>query len=472
MVDFETMDEDQRDFFAQTFQLRLSERIEPQPPNLSIFSHKLDRVVFVAYLLGGIVPLVALGVIVERYQLMALYDPLSKIGLLGLVTSITFLSLGCFLMLRRMAYRSLTQIDQEKLRAASLLQASRVFAAAPDAENAAATAARSALALSSAPAAFVFGCSRSEGSPTLAAAAGEDVADLFESLRDPLLELANIVITDKRPAICNRKDGEMGRAEESITAVVSVPLMVGPESLGALTVIHTDSNQRFDDDQLDSIFTLADLSAISLRNANLRDVQRNFFSHVSDILVKALDAHMRYQAGHGRRVAFHANLVGHELKLDDVKMRRLHFAALFHDIGMLHIKATVRGVKECRPHALFGHRILAPIRLWEEIAPIVLHHHERFDGSGYPAKLSGRSIPLESRIIAVCDALDAMTSSTSYRDVPLSFAEATREIEEGASTQFDPIVVRCFLNAVDRGAIDPGLCDQTAALGEEAGQCR
>ncbi|MEE8164307.1 MAG: HD domain-containing phosphohydrolase, partial [Myxococcota bacterium] len=421
-----------------------------------ILSRKLDRVVFVAYFLGAVVPLVALGVVIDSYQLAALADPVSAIGLLGLVGSICLLSLSSFFMLRRMTYRSLAQMDQDKRRAARLLRASSAFAASPHADEAVATAARSALALTNARAVFVFLRSRPERPLAIGAAAGADASDLFESLQDPLVELANIVISDKRPAICNREDRGKRSPDSGITAVVAVPLADETVPLGVLTAIHTDSHGRFDADQVDSLLTLADLTSVALRNADLRDCQSNFFSHVTDILVKALDAHLNYHGGHGKRVAFYANLIGRELKLDDPQMRRLHFAALLHDIGMLHIESSIRHhSKACEKHPLFGSRILARIRLWEEIAPIVLHHHERFDGTGYPERLSGSFIPLESRIIALCDALDSMTASSSYK-VAVEFGDAVREIEEGAGTQFDPEIVHRFVRLVRRGAIGPG----------------
>jgi HD-GYP domain-containing protein (c-di-GMP phosphodiesterase class II) len=106
-----------------------------------------------------------------------------------------------------------------------------------------------------------------------------------------------------------------------------------------------------------------------------------------------------------------------------------------------------------RQHPLLGYRMLKPIRLWEDLAPIVLHHHEWFDGRGYPEGLSGEAIPLEARIIALAEAFDSMTSPRSYRE-PLALEQALREVREGAGTQFDPTVARVFVELVQRGAIE------------------
>ncbi len=98
--------------------------------------------------------------------------------------------------------------------------------------------------------------------------------------------------------------------------------------------------------------------------------------------------------------------------------------------------------------------MLMRIRVWQDLAPIVQHHHEWWDGSGYPEGLSADAIPLEARIIAVCEVFDTITSPSSYKD-PMTLDDATQEIERGADTQFDPDVVSAFLEVVRSGAINP-----------------
>jgi len=103
-------------------------------------------------------------------------------------------------------------------------------------------------------------------------------------------------------------------------------------------------------------------------------------------------------------------------------------------------------------HAELGYRMLGRIRLWEDVAPIVQSHHEWYDGSGYTEGLIGDEIPLESRIIAVCDAFDSMVSTTSYQSaVPVE--KAVDEIRRAAGTQFDPKVAQAFIGLVEQGEI-------------------
>ena len=109
-------------------------------------------------------------------------------------------------------------------------------------------------------------------------------------------------------------------------------------------------------------------------------------------------------------------------------------------------------------HTVLGSRMLSRIRLWQELAPLVHHHHECWDGSGYPDGISGKEIPLESRIISLCDAFDAMTGTTSYKEA-VTFDQAVHEIEAHAGTQFDPELVGTFVGLVREGVIEPSDSD-------------
>jgi putative nucleotidyltransferase with HDIG domain len=175
---------------------------------------------------------------------------------------------------------------------------------------------------------------------------------------------------------------------------------------------------------------------------------------VTTLVTRALDAHLGRQEDHGHRVARLANRVARALDLPEERVERLHWAALLHDVGMLGVPRERHSDREARePHSRLGHDMLRPIRFWERSAPIVLHHHERYDGLGYPDGLAAEAIPLESRIVAVCDAFDAMVSRTSYQPVR-NVDEALDELRRHAGTQFDPHVVRAFLALVEQGIID------------------
>ena len=415
----------------------------------------LDRVAFAAYFLGAVFPLAALAVIVDRFVLPELANPIAARGLVGLVVSLAVLSLGSFLTLRRSTRASLARMDEDNHRLESLLRVSGSLASAEYGHEAAATAAKCALELTAARAAFVLVRSESDGHPMLLESAGHEAAEVFESAGKTLTELASLVIDEGRPAIRGSDVGDAATVDDSkgITSAAAVAIPGDTGTLGALVVGHSEPNTDFDPAQVNALSTLGALASVSLRNAELRDSQRNFFAHMTELLLLALDTHRNSHHGHGHRVAQYANRLGRDLGFDDEALQRLHFAAMLHDIGILKLDATKKmNSKSCEKHTAYGARMLSGIRLWEHLAPIVQSHHERYAGDGYPDGLAGNDIPLESRIIAICDSFDSMTSNTSYK-IAMSVEDALMEIEEGAGSQFDPDLARRFNNLVRDGVI-------------------
>lgn len=417
----------------------------------SLFSQKIDRVAVVTYFLGAVVPLVALGAVAEHYVLPNMSDRTAILGLMGMIGSIGVLSLASFLILRHMTRSTLAQMNLDNARLATLLGVSGNLAAAQHVTDATNACARSAIELTDAAAAYVFLRAQGEDEISLAGTAGKNASKLYEKIHTKLDGLLEQVMAEGRPALLGGPDAP-GKGGPSFSATAA-PVPSESTSIGAIAVVRP-SAATFEAKETDALATLAALVGVSLHNADLRDAQRNFFSHVTDIIVHALDSHLGCNTGHGERVAQIANRIGRTLNLDDARMERLHFAALLHDIGMLKIDRTQQmSRKVCEKHAQLGHRMLQRIRLWKELAPLVLHHHEWYDGSGYPEGLAGDQIPLEARIIALAEAFDTMTNDASYRDT-LSLAEAMREIEHGVGTQFDPQLVAVFQQLVDQGVID------------------
>lgn len=159
--------------------------------------------------------------------------------------------------------------------------------------------------------------------------------------------------------------------------------------------------------------------------------------------------------GHGARVAALAEPLAARLGWDRERIRSLRYAAPLHDIGKVKVRPevlakpgplTLDEVVEIRRHPTAGAALVTPLKSAHHALPYVLFHHEQWDGSGYPAGLHGRSIPIEARILAVADAFDAMISTRPYRR-PLSHESALAEIDRCAGTQFDPVVAELFLDA-------------------------
>jgi len=176
-----------------------------------------------------------------------------------------------------------------------------------------------------------------------------------------------------------------------------------------------------------------------------------------------IDQHSRLMAAHHRRVADLCARIGHCLGLSDDRIYGLYLAASFHDIGKIHVPAwllTKPGplsdaeFEIIRAHVKVGYEIIKDIRWPWPVGDIILQHHERLDGSGYPQGLSAEKIILESRIIAVADVVEAMSSYRPYRRVTPGTAAALREIESRSGRLYDPAVVeacvRLFRNEAYR----------------------
>src|SRR5216117_1479010 len=157
---------------------------------------------------------------------------------------------------------------------------------------------------------------------------------------------------------------------------------------------------------------------------------------------------------HSTRLAEWGLRVGQELGLDENTLRNLEVAALLHDIGKVGIPDSILRKPDrldpdeyalMKKHAEYGWAVLRMLPGFERAALDILHHHESFDGKGYPAGLKESEIPIVSRIVSVTDAFDAMVSSRPYRK-GLPFGEAVRRLSESSSSQFDPVVVRSFLS--------------------------
>jgi HD-GYP domain-containing protein (c-di-GMP phosphodiesterase class II) len=425
-------------FFRGATGRTIRSSVASRPRRFSVFSQPVDAAAFIAYFLGAVVPLLALGFVVQRWALPALHEEsLWQEGLVALVLSIGLLSGAAFLLLRRITRQTVARMRADNERLSALLETAGGLARIAHEAEVGATTVACALRMVGARAAFLVEIG-ADGAPKAIAAGGQ--TDLFERLSGPLRELVPLACSGSRPAL-----GGGGGSDQAAAPIAAIPV----EGLGALVVV-ADAARLLTPGDVDSISTLAVLASVAARRAHLADAQRNFFVHVTDLLVAALDAHLDEQSGHSRRVAELANRIGREMGLAEAVRQRLHFAALLHDVGMLRIHPQrFADPKANRQHPTLGQRMLAPIQLWADVAPLVLHHHEWFDGNGYPDGLAGEAIPMESRIIGLAEAFDSMTSASSYK-APLERDEALRRVEAGAGTQFDPTVVQTFLALVAR----------------------
>lgn len=171
------------------------------------------------------------------------------------------------------------------------------------------------------------------------------------------------------------------------------------------------------------------------------------------ILRQTVEAKDPYTRGHSDRVSKYSVLIGKKLGLSEQDLHTLEIGGLFHDIGKIGIPDSILlkesklddyEYSQIKNHPSIGAHILGDVSMFKDIIPIVLHHHERFDGRGYPSQLAGEDIPFFARIAAVADTYDAMTSKRSYRDA-LPREVVIEEFKKCSGTQFDPEIAKIFV---------------------------
>lgn len=417
--------------------------VAPNAHRYSLLKQPLDRAAFVAYLLGAVVPLAALAWVIQTWVRPERLADTPRTALVGLLVAIGLLSLASFLVLRTTAHRALSRLDRDNRALAHLLDASGSLAASADDEEILRLTAESAHLVAESASAHVLGRNR-EGE--FVAIASYPEGSLSEAVRGTLATAAEAAAETLRPMVRG------GEATGDGSVALAVPFAPADGRPGAIVAWHDGSHPR-EESETKTLSTLASLARVALRNADHNEAERNFFTHATNLLVATLDRYLGDRSDHSRRVASLANMIGRTLELPESRLERLHFAALLHDIGMLRVpREHLYDLEEIRRHPELGDEMLRPIRIWDDLAPLVRHHHEWYDGAGYPDGLAGDAIPIEARIIAVAEAYDAMTADRNYQRA-ISTHEAAERIRAGAGSQFDPVVAAAFARLLDEGAL-------------------
>jgi diguanylate cyclase (GGDEF)-like protein len=267
-------------------------------------------------------------------------------------------------------------------------------------------------------------------------------------------EVARRLLADTEPFVLGVEElEEIEGAPPTGVPIAFAPLHLDAAHVGCIAAVAPDGRIGPADRRMRLLVGIAHQAKLAIQNASsFQSLEETFLSTV-EALANALEANDEYTSSHARWITDMALEVGRELGLDAKTLKRLELAALFHDIGKIGIPASIlskpgpltpeeRAVIETHPE--LGEKILAPITRLEYVPQIVRHCHERWDGEGYPDGKSAEDIPIESRVILVCDAFHAMTTDRPYRS-RLPIEEAIRRLVEAAGTQFDPNVVEAFI---------------------------
>jgi putative nucleotidyltransferase with HDIG domain len=243
------------------------------------------------------------------------------------------------------------------------------------------------------------------------------------------------------------------------TSVLCVPLLSDKRMIGMLLACDKLSGEEFWSQELKLMGVFAAEVASAIKKAQLYEEINEIFINTVQALASAIDAKDPYTYGHSRRVARLSAAICEELGMLRKDIRQVVLAAILHDIGKIgtperilqkpgHLEpAELEKIKE---HPARGAQILSNIREFNNIIKWIRHHHEWYDGKGYPDHMSAENIPLEARVITIADAFDAMTSDRPYRKgMPAN--EALRIMNEFAGSQFDPRILTLFKQVYDSG---------------------
>jgi len=297
------------------------------------------------------------------------------------------------------------------------------------------------------------------------ALSGENVAGqepvLYGSLSLPpgtvhrlAAELIPLLQQRKGPLLVNdlNNDKSLSWLAKHVNQLMAVPLQRQDMVLGCLFALNK-SGGDFDSQDSKLLNSIANESAIYLENANLFDDVHGLMMGLLHSLTSAVDAKDAYTCGHSERVALLARHLVIEAGLGEPFAERAYMTGLLHDVGKIGVseavlqktgRLTPEEFEQMKKHPTIGARILQDIKQINDLIPGVMHHHERYDGQGYPAKLIGENIPLMGRIICLADCFDAMTSNRTYRKA-LPLEVALTEIRRCSGTQFDPLLTEAFL---------------------------
>ncbi|NLO92170.1 MAG: GAF domain-containing protein [Elusimicrobia bacterium] len=272
--------------------------------------------------------------------------------------------------------------------------------------------------------------------------------------------IAGWVAEHKETVVVNdtKKDprfaGHFDKASGFVTRqLLAVPMIMKGELIGVAEVLNRRDNSEFTDYDVKVFTSLANLAAAAISNTRQMQTQKNFFSHVLEMLGESIEAVSPKLDSHPANTAYLACAIARKLGVEDADYRNIYYAGLLHDIGYIGLKNR-RLVSEAslvlsslppeEQHVAMSVKMLEGILIFRGALPVIRHHHEKFDGSGYPAKLSGEAIPLGARILRLVESLEELRMSAGLSGDELR-QRAKAELGNGSGKLFDPRVVQAAL---------------------------
>lgn len=242
--------------------------------------------------------------------------------------------------------------------------------------------------------------------------------------------------------------------------IIGVPIIINKKVVGVIEVLNKADGTDFTRKDMNTMLGVSSTTAIAMETARTNAELLNSYKGTVSAVVSLSDAKEISGNGHSRRVAEYALKAAAELALTREAKRDIEYAALFHDIGKLSLPDRILNKAEAlteeewariRKHPLIGYKLFCNIPFLREAARLILYHHERYDGRGYPEGIQGENIPIGSRLIAAADAFDYMTTGHAHREA-LSKARAFAELYQNSRTQFCPVAVKALSTGINHNS--------------------
>ncbi len=233
-----------------------------------------------------------------------------------------------------------------------------------------------------------------------------------------------------------------------------IPLILNNEVLGFLSITDKTDGYKFADEEINLALTLTHKACLRLENNALYEITYNNLINTLKTLILTVEARDSYTKQHSERVTKLSLEIADEIDCTQAERDAIKFAGYIHDIGKIGVRDIVllkpgrltdKEFEEIKKHPVIGDNIVSPLGSFPLERLLIRHHHERFDGHGYPDGLQGEDIPLIARILSVADTYDSMTTTRPYRK-GVDHKTAIGEIRRCSSSQFDPVVVDAFMS--------------------------
>lgn len=248
-------------------------------------------------------------------------------------------------------------------------------------------------------------------------------------------------------------DDTTGFATQSL---VCAPLSVNKKILGVIEVLNKRDGTAFGEHDLEAVVSVAITAAMAIENTRLYQNTLESYRNTLEAVASAVDSKSHYLGGHSQRVMEYAVKAGIILSFTRDEIEILQYAGLLHDVGKFNIDNSIlnkdgpltpQELDIIRQHPVIGEALMSSVPFLEKAREIVLYHHERYDGKGYPKGLKGEEIPVGARILAVANAFDIMTIGCPSHPA-MSIEDAVKELRENAGTQFCPVAVKALISGL------------------------